>query len=54
MRPEYRIYVEGGHVDTVDTLRKANRLRTKYEREGWNVKIIKYVPTVVGLMGVEV
>lgn len=50
----FAVYVEGGHNKDVSTLREAEALRKKYEKEGWNVKVLKMVPTIAGYMGVEV
>lgn len=50
----YEIFVEGGHVSTVKNITKAFQLRRKYENEGWNVRILKVVPTIMGIFKTEV
>lgn len=50
----YQIFVEGGLHEETRSLKDAIRLRKQFESEGWNVRIVKLVPTIVGDMGVDV
>ncbi len=50
----FEIYIEGGFHKTVNSIKTAERLREKYASEGWNVKVLKVIPTIVGDMKVEV
>jgi hypothetical protein len=51
---QFEIYVEGSLVEVVRSSGQAERLRAKYEAEGWAVKVVKVQDTVFGPMGVEV
>lgn len=50
----YEILIEGGQHDIVNTLAKALKIQSKAQAEGWNVRIIKIMPTIVGDMGVDI
>ncbi len=54
MKPLYKIYIEGNFVDETYNKIKVAKLRNKYEAEGWNVKVIKFVSTLLGYIGVEI
>ncbi len=50
----YELYVEGQLVEQFNSYKKANKLRVKYENEGWNVKLVEFRETIIGDLGVEV
>lgn len=50
----YEILVEGSQHDIVNSLAKAEKIRAKFQDEGWNVRIIKIVPTIIGEVGVDI
>jgi hypothetical protein len=52
--PEFHVLVEGGLSDVCRTQRAADRLRSKFEAEGWNVTVLRVVPTIVGPLAVKV
>lgn len=53
-RTVYKIYVEGSSHDATLSLKKALKIRDKFESEGWNVKITKCQDTIFGTMEVEI
>lgn len=48
MKIIYRIYVEGSHVETTTSFKKAMKLKRIYENEGWySVRLIKFKETLI-------
>jgi hypothetical protein len=50
----YSVWVEGSLHDSGLSRRQAEKLRREFEAEGWNVRVLKMVQTVLGEMGVSV
>ncbi len=54
MKPiAYDVYVEGQKIERCLSRRRATNLQIKYEREGWNVKVLAIFETIVGELGVQ-
>jgi hypothetical protein len=52
--PIYELRIEGGFHSNYYSLKKALKVRESAEKEGWNVKLIKYESTILGMIGVEI
>ncbi len=50
----YQVLVEGSLNKEFKSLSAANRLADKYRNEGWNVKVIKMIDSIIGQVGYEV
>lgn len=50
----YQIFVEGSLVNEVKSKQKMFKLRSKFESEGWNVKVIELHETIIGFLGKEI
>lgn len=50
----YEIYVEGGFHTQIKSLKVALKLKEKYEKEGWNVKLLEFNQSIAGPIGREI
>lgn len=54
MKSTYMIYVEGNLHDVTTSRSKALAMKSQFESEGWNVKIMEEKETILGPLMVEI